>query len=315
MLNLKENSKNVREYFVDIKSKIEDRISKDGFLSTSLKNELKERLFDIITSAPNELPDINLEFIYKFIPLYDSATYDLYVRGSKTVKERHAYHPAIQSIQSIFNYKEITGNRYYLAEILKRHTCTYCNRNYIKTIGSTKDKVCRAEYDHWFNKDRYPLLALSFFNLIPSCSSCNKLKSNKNFELDTHLQPYINDLNEKFKFSYRKKTFVDNNVTIADESSLPAKTKKMIETFKIKEIYNAHSDTELRDLLDLRYKYSENYIDILINKTFKNIMSREEIYRLVFGIEINEDDFHKRPFSKFKKDILSELEIIKPKSP
>lgn len=315
MLNIKENSKNVRVYFEDIKSKLEARISKDTYLSDVLKDELKKRLFDIVTSAPNKLPDINLEFIHKFIPLYENVAYDFYVKANNTVKSTHPYHEAVQSIQSIFNYKEITGNRYYLAELLKRHTCTYCNRNYTKTIGSTKDKVCRAEYDHWFNKDRYPLLAVSFFNLIPSCSSCNKLKSNKNFELDTHLQPYIYDINESFKFSYRKKTFVENNVTIADESSLPSKTKKMIETFKIKEIYNAHSDTELRDLLDLRYKYSENYIDILINNTFKNIMSREEIYRLVFGIEINEDDFHKRPFSKFKKDILSELEIIKPKHP
>ena len=28
---------------------------------------------------------------------------------------------------------------------------------------------------------------------------------------------------------------------------------------------------------------------------------------MIFGIEINDDDFHKRPFSKFKKDIIEEL--------
>lgn len=313
MLSLKENNKSVREYFIDVKPKIETRIIRDNFLSDQLKEEIKNGLFEIITSDPNDLLGINLKFITKFIPHFDLTEYETYIADSKEGKRRHNYHAAIQSIQSIFNYKEITGNRYFLAELLKRHTCTYCNRNYTKTIGTTKNRVCRAEYDHWFNKDRYPLLALSFFNLIPSCSSCNKIKTNKNFELGTHVHPYIYSLDENFKFSYRKVNLLENNVSILNEATLSPKTKLMIEIFKIKELYNAHSETELRDLLDLRYKYSENYIDILINKTFKDFISKEEIYRLVFGIELDEESFHKRPFSKFKKDILTELEIIKPK--
>lgn len=36
-------------------------------------------------------------------------------------------------------------------------------------------------------------------------------------------------------------------------------------------------------------------------------MSKEEVYKNVFGIESKEKDFHKRPFSKFKYDILEEL--------
>lgn len=36
-------------------------------------------------------------------------------------------------------------------------------------------------------------------------------------------------------------------------------------------------------------------------------MSKEEAYRMVFGIETKEEDYHKRPFSKFKKDIIDEL--------
>ena len=36
-------------------------------------------------------------------------------------------------------------------------------------------------------------------------------------------------------------------------------------------------------------------------------MSKEEAYRIIFGVEINEENYHKRPFSKFKKDIIEEL--------
>ena len=61
-------------------------------------------------------------------------------------------------------------------------------------------------------------------------------------------------------------------------------------------------------MLDLRYKYSKNYLDILVNKTFNHInISHDEVYRMVFGVTFNEKDFHQRPFSKFKKDITSEL--------
>ena len=48
-------------------------------------------------------------------------------------------------------------------------TCTYCNRNY--TLDFKNLNNSRAQLDHWFPKESFPILALSFYNLIPSCSS------------------------------------------------------------------------------------------------------------------------------------------------
>ena len=82
-------------------------------------------------------------------------------------------------------------------------------------------------------------------------------------------------------------------------------------SFKIKEVYDAHSSMELKDLLELRYKYSENYIHELFYNTFKSLeISEKEVYRMVFGLELEEENFHKRPFSKFKYDIIKELLTI-----
>ena len=39
-------------------------------------------------------------------------------------------------------------------------------------------------------------------------------------------------------------------------------------------------------------------------------ISEKEAYRLTFGAEYDELNFHKRPFSKFKKDIIEELRRI-----
>ena len=59
-------------------------------------------------------------------------------------------------------------------------------------------------------------------------------------------------------------------------------------------------------------KYSTNYLNILLEKMFPDIdISKEERYRLIFGIELEKENYHKRIFSKFKNDIINELISIK----
>lgn len=40
----------------------------------------------------------------------------------------------------------------------------------------------KFQFNHFYDKGTYPYLALSFYNLIPSCSTCNssKVKGNAN---------------------------------------------------------------------------------------------------------------------------------------
>ena len=189
--------------------------------------------------------------------------------------------------------------------LLNIHTCVYCNRNYTLYFGGNN---ARAELDHWFPKADFPILALSFYNLIPSCHSCNHIKgASKGFDwlkaLDIMNHPYF-DKND-FTFSYNYNSLNDFKIKINVKHK---KTEETLKFNKTKEIYNTHSSRELKDLLDLQYKYSNNYLDILLNKTFTGLpMSKEEAYRMIFSIEIKEEDYHKRPFSKFKHDIIEEL--------
>lgn len=77
-------------------------------------------------------------------------------------------------------------------------------------------------------------------------------------------------------------------------------------------IYHGHSDKELKDLYDLRYKYSDNYLQALLDNTFGALpISNEEKYKLIFGIELEEKNYHKRIMSKFKSDIVKKLLYIK----
>jgi hypothetical protein len=193
---------------------------------------------------------------------------------------------------------------------LNLDTCTYCNRNYTLNLV---DNRARAELDHWFPKEKYPILSLSFFNLIPSCHSCNHTKGSPNINwleaLDNYVHPYLIEKDQFFKFGFNYDLSL-NDYKVEIEVEKGSKIERTLIANNLKEIYSSNANKELKDLIDLRYKYSDNYIDILINQTFNGLMTEEEIYRMIFGIEINEKSYHQRPFSKFKHDIIEELKKI-----
>ncbi|WP_299547421.1 hypothetical protein [Seonamhaeicola sp.] len=202
---------------------------------------------------------------------------------------------------------------YWLAKLLNQHTCTYCNREYIFVFkNSSGGKGMVPQFDHWFAKTDYPLLALSFYNLIPSCATCNTIKSATPFNLNDHLHPYVDKkISSSYNFSYLPINLSTNKIILKTVNTFDRKATNTIRALNLSLIYKGHSEKELQDLIDLRYKYTENYLNILLDKTFNGLrVSKEERFRLIFGIEIEEDKYHKRIMSKFKNDIIKELLTI-----
>ncbi|MHC6199872.1 hypothetical protein [Elizabethkingia miricola] len=240
------------------------------------------------------------------------------------IKSKFKTKKEIASIKKLFNYDSWIDysdrstytfyNAYSLAQNLDIPTCPYCNRMYTKTvIVNGKDKITRPTFDHWFLKSKYPLLALSFHNLVPSCTICNSgVKGTDSLELHTHFHPYSAIQKDKkildFRYSYEHKDYSTFKFKIKHNNSF---SKDSTDIFKLKEIYETHED-EITDLRRLRDVYSEKYLAMLKNNILKGTsISDEEIYRLAFGTHINEDKFDRRPLSKMKKDILEELGILR----
>ncbi|AVM49541.1 hypothetical protein [Capnocytophaga sp. oral taxon 878] len=222
-----------------------------------------------------------------------------------------------EGIRKIFHYDNWLSydkyNAYDLAKKLDIPTCPYCNRTYTKTVITQKgEKIIRPEFDHWFPKSEYPLLALSFYNLIPSCHICNSnVKGGKKTDLKYHFHPYnpINNFNPIF--SYELKDYDSYKIKIGFRGEFDEKEKfeKSLKLFELENIYQAHED-EVKDLIKIRQAYSDKYIDML-NDSLEGVnLSKEEVYRLAFGVHYEEDKFDRRPLSKLKKDILTELGII-----
>ncbi|MFZ0595854.1 MAG: hypothetical protein WAM46_02640 [Flavobacterium sp.] len=255
---------------------------------------INDYLEDILSGTPELLSELN----NKLTP-YDSVI--------------------LEAIKYVFNYDWFTDkcvkryDAYDLAEDLDVITCIYCNRLYTNTvITKKKQKIIRPQFDHFFDKDSNPLLALSFFNLIPSCSICNSnIKLGKTFELKTHIHPYKDYVIDDFNFTYNYTSENKSGLRIIIDSEIGSKIEKTFTDMSLETIYNAHI-SELKDLLDLKSRFSDRYLSILSSNILGPSIpiSQEELYRLAFGVEFAKEDFYKRPFSKFKNDILQELNII-----
>ena len=280
----------------------------------------EDKIKCILGGSPKKIYQLNLLFLRKTIDNFRFKDWEAYNDINKINQPeekrrlRNIFSDVYTEIRKIFNYKNFTTKKkkeydaYDLAKNLDIPTCPYCNRTYTKTvITKNREKIIRPEFDHWFPKNQYPLLALSFYNLIPSCHICNSnVKGETEFKLDSHFHPYNSVSNLKARFSYNYKSYDDYKIKINTEDKF---SRNSVEAFQLENIYQAHED-EVKDLIKIRQAYSDKYIEIL-NDSLKGVnLSKEEVYRLAFGVHYEDDKFDRRPLSKLKKDILTELGII-----
>ncbi|QKF83069.1 hypothetical protein [Halarcobacter ebronensis] len=202
--------------------------------------------------------------------------------------------------------KRTTYGAYKFVQDLNLKSCPYCNRNYTFVIDEENGKL-RPEIDHFYPKSIYPFLAMSFYNLIPSCSICNHTKKEK-IDLDL-INPYEIKEND-FKLTYTPNdiNFFNIEKERYDFDSFEidfVSANKNIETFKLKELYKQHKDIVLELLIKKAY-YPKSYIEELKSFGF----AEDEIYRYLLGNYKKDEDLHKRPLSKLIKDISEELELI-----
>lgn len=189
-------------------------------------------------------------------------------------------------------------------------SCPYCNRNYIFTVNR-KGSV-KPEIDHFYPKSIYPYLAVSYFNLIPSCPTCNGFGAKE--DKDTFfVYPIFNPYEIKFddfKFSITPKNIhffaVEKEKYNFDNFEIELfGNKANLELFRLEELYKQHKDIVL-ELLIKRAYYPKSYIEELKDFGF----SEDEIYRYLLSNYKKEEDLHKRPLSKLVKDISEELKLI-----
>lgn len=300
----------------------EEGLNKSEIKDIVLKEIGEEKIKNLFIELPVELLKSHEKFIPKLGSWNNLSNYNNFFIVRKKRKKSDAekqmiedYKLELKKIETLFNYKDLISKKktfsYWLAEELDCNTCTYCNRNYTFTISKDKTtgrrnddtRITRPQFDHWFSKSQHPILALSVYNLIPSCSICNSgIKGAKEFKLNDNIHPFIPN-SDSYKFSYN---LINENQHTVKITSSSQQMKNTISIMKLEELYKAHDDFELRDLIDLSKKYGKNYTKKLFGEMFKGLnLDDSEIYRLIFGIDTV--NHQKRLMSKYKHDIIEEL--------
>jgi hypothetical protein len=227
----------------------------------------------------------------------------------------------LDTLRLLFDYDgQISGNKrrsYWLTLVKDTDVCTYCNRQYTFTVtkvinGKKDDYIARPELDHWFSKEMYPIMSLSFYNLIPSCHSCNSSAKGKIlFNLKDYIHPYLQvDDNPNITFVPTMGAYGYGVDIVRDINSREDNT---IKAFNLQEVYNFHGTLEVKDLIEFNSAYNNSYLSLLFQEILSNqfgVYTKADVYRMLFGVELEPKDFGNRPLSKLKYDILKYLKVI-----
>lgn len=185
--------------------------------------------------------------------------------------------------------------------------------------------------DHFLPKTDFPYLALSLYNLVPSCNSCNcKFKGAMEFlptaELNL-LSPtsgkYVleDELEFKIYFTHTATTLEEQitKVNILDDFKIEIENSSNIDgfetylnMFKLRGRYDFHRGDALK-MIKKRKDYSDSQIKELSDFFIqRGIIKNEEAIKIdLFGSEIFTPEEKNEPFAKYKKDIAAQIGILK----
>ena len=201
-----------------------------------------------------------------------------------------------------------------LVEDLDISVCPYCNRNFIFNTDKYGKRTC--DMDHFFPKNTFSFLAISFFNLIPSCKFCNGIKLDKwnTCPEKMLLNPYDTrfSFDVKFKVKITGAAFYHKEGEIEidfDDENIPQRLENHIKAFYLKQLYQKHRDYVI-ELIQKKYTYNEEYISALY-KQYEGTLFRnqEDLLRLLTTNYIDEKDLKNRPLAKLTKDIVEQLDL------
>lgn len=283
-------NKNLKSFSLYYYNAIKNFVNRKGSHNKIDKlNKLVNKYFqgksfeDLITGEPYELK--------KFVDLWNN---------NKNNKKRDFHF-----FLTLYNYlnQDIIFYRKELLKEIDFDVCPYCNRNFIYDV----DKTRLSEFDHYFPKSKYPFLAISFFNLIPVCKTCNHIKKEKT---DPIINPYDDTINfNEIKFEMELKKINEINIKLStNNSSLTLLVDNHNMILKIDELYN-YNKNYIKELVLNRLIYNETYINEILTKYGDrlNFTSKNDIIDIVINDYQSDSCYKRKPYSKMSRDLCDEL--------
>ena len=241
-----------------------------------------------------------------------------YLNG-KTAEEIQAI--VLAFVRGGFNYDSHKGK---IAKFLldarngfEIHNCVYCDLEDVTTfVKDDGSRVRRFETEHVLDKGECPLVALSLYNFVPSCGTCNgpDIKGTRTIgdteaeiaRLSPSAEGY--DFEGKVKFEVKMVTpgVADlNAINHADDYEVgfvvrEALYQKSIDLFELKPRYN-HGNVKL-ELLKWREKRRSNPDNIVRQFAVLKNVSFDEMFEEMFELDLRRREHY--PMEKARRDVM-----------
>lgn len=277
-----------------------------NFLISKNIKKLGEKIVSLLNKLPKKENENN-KLKFKDLITMDFPTLKRYCNSLDTVNPRYnkiishkineqnlnAYKKQYKKIFTNMDTTIQIKNNISLVKNLGVTVCPYCNRNYI----NSRDDKLGCEFDHYYCKDKYPFFALTLSNLIPSCGTCNRIKSKNHYEFC----PFDLEDNKKIEFkvsppsSYSKIDLVFSGFQEAKD------------ILNLDAAYQIHK-SDVDDMFEREQQYCKDYRKYLLNLLGMENQIGKNLTESFFDIMIfgeiakdNFDDYSNISLSKLKK--------------
>lgn len=289
----------------EIVSTLEEVICDDDFSC----NDSRYNLFEKLILAPfKDLKHIQQKIFANIDAIFYNVEIDSDGNEKWNLKEKW------KTIYGLYDKLISKGINSELVKKYELSSCPYCNENYIFNRKKTEEKTyAMAQLDHFYPRDKFPIFAVSLYNLVPSCSACNHMKSTKEIGVSPHDHSY-DFSNMRISYIPCTGNWIENsddiklNFTYKSEECKAA-MELNLETLGIKSAYSMHTDY-IQELLKKAQIYGPDMRNSLMAQFPDLFASDEDLLRTIFGNYIETKDTLIRPLSKLTQDLLIELGII-----
>lgn len=314
-------------FYDGFRAKIEKWVAKGGISRKNMFDEEAMRFFELLLRGNNlfallnmpaeKLPGVIGKLKYHFGGLgrQDSEIMKL----CRVVFIRHGYDSTLANDHYKFPKNELIDD-------VGADVCPYCNRTYIKHVKGKKtdadevekDVEIKAQLDHFYDKDKYPYLAVSRYNLVPCCPTCNGIGGKYTDDVadtgivnpfalkDAHGMMFKIDVGNSGLMAMSK---LEKDIKIKIEYPAGSAMDKNVNTFNLQKLYDCHKDYAAELYKIHLFRQTQAYRDFVkaLTEDPGSGICQEDVYRIMTGTYEDERDFNKRPLAKFSNDILEDL--------
>lgn len=216
-----------------------------------------------------------------------------------------------------FRDKAKEGGAWLMRQLVKEvKYCPYCNAETVYSVERDEQGDIKSSFDHFYPKGRYPFLAISLYNLIPSCYRCNsQFKKGLFKEPFGTFHPYIDDLDREVEFYLSGLTDdMLNGKVCSDGLSIKLKARDISDlevtrrvgdyniVFALDSVYTQLFADDALDVFRKAKIFNEHYL-AMVAKWFRGAGIEVSVEKIIYNTILNRADINKCRLSKLIQDL------------